>query len=215
MGRDISIILLFLSLTAATVALGQDEYQEFYFFDQGNQAEETGPVEFMVSGAQPAYLIINGQSHPYNPSNIQYNSFWIQGKSRWTQYMQCPFNARFKLLAFTKGGPAAMVEVYPSGYQDVREYQLYPGYTQFVFWADVVGRHTLNYYRYGERSNSIIVDVTPASPIPQSYGRSDAPSPGTILIDSANNGFDPNAGPMLSDRQDQGFLSDVPRGEPI
>jgi hypothetical protein len=214
MGRDISIILLFLSLTAATVSLGQDEYQEFYFFDQGNQAE-TGPAEFMVSGAQPSYLIINGQSLPYNPANMQYNSFWIQGRSRWTQYMQCPFNAKFKLLAFTEGGPATMVEVYPSGYQDVREYQLYPGYTQFVFWADAVGRHTLSFYRYGMKSNSIIVDVIPANSIPQPYVRSDPLYPGTILIDSADGGFDPNAGQILIDSQDQGFLSDVPRGEPI
>lgn len=212
--REISIILLFLSLTAATVALGQDEYQEFYSFDQGNQAE-TGPVEFMVSEAQPSYLIINGQSLPYNPANMQYNSFWIQGSSRWTQYMQCPLNAKFKLLAFTEGGPATMVEVYPSGYQDVREYQLYPGYTQFVFWADAVGRHTLSFYRYGVKSNSIIVDVIAANPNPMPYGRSNPLPPGTILIDSADGGFDPNAGPILSDSQDQGFLSDVPRGEPI
>lgn len=199
MGRDLSIILLFLLLSAANVAAGQDDYQEFYFFDQGNQAEMTGPVEFNANEAQPAYLIINGQSRPYNPGYVPYNSFWIQGISRWTQYMQCPFNARFKLLAFTEGGPVTMVEVYPDGYQDVREYQLYPGYTQFVFWADAVGRHTMNFYRYGQKSNSIIVDVIASNPYPQPGGQSDPLAPGTILIDS----------------EDQGFLSDVPRGESI
>jgi hypothetical protein len=215
MGRRILIILLFLSLTAATVATGQDEYQEFYFFDQENQEEETGPTEFMVYGMQPAYLIINGQSQPYNPSNMQYNSFWIQGSSRWTQYMQCPLNAKFKLLAFTKGGPAQVLEVYPNGYQDAREYQLYPGYTQFVFRADAVGRHTLSFSWYDQKSNSIIIDVMPTNPNPQPGGLSDPLSPGTILIDSVDEGFDLNAGPILSDSQDQGFLSDVPQGEPI
>ena len=204
---------MFLSLTAATMASEQDEYQEFYFFDQENRMENTGPVEFEVDGVQPAYLIINGQSQPFNPAIMQYNTFWIQGSTCWTQHMQCPFNSKFKLLAFTQGGLATMVEVYPGGDQDVREYRLFPGYTQFVFRADAVGRHTINFYRLGEMSNSIIVDVLPTRPNPQPGGLTDPLSHGTILIDSVEEGFDPNAEQILSDSQDQGFLSDVPQGE--
>jgi len=145
---------------AIVPALGLDEYQEFYYFDQGTQgSSETGAVQFNFNGAEPSYLIINGQNQPYNPSYVQYNSLWIQGTSRWTQYMQCPYNARFKLLAFTQGGMATVVEVYPSGYELVKTYQFYPGYTQFVFWADAVGRHTITFYINGQKSNSIMVDV--------------------------------------------------------
>ena len=138
-----ALILLFLWLASSAVpALGQSEYQEFYYFDQGTQSSSaTGPVQFNSVGAEPSYLIIK-----YNPSFIQYNSFWIQGTSRWSQYMQCPYNARFKLLAYTKGGSATVVEVYPSGYQMVKTYQFYPGYTQLFFWADTIGTHTLYFY---------------------------------------------------------------------
>ena len=137
------LILLFLWLASSAVpALGQSEYQEFYYFDQGTQSSSaTGPVQFNSVGAEPSYLIIK-----YDPSVIQYNSFWIQGTSRWSQYMQCPYNARFKLLAYTKGGSATVVEVYPSGYQMVKTYQFYPGYTQLFFWADTIGTHTLYFY---------------------------------------------------------------------
>ena len=138
-----ALILLFLWLASSAVpALGQSEYQEFYYFDQGTQSSSaTGPVQFNSVGAEPSYLIIK-----YDPSVIQYNSFWIQGTSRWSQYMQCPYNARFKLLAYTKGGSATVVEVYPSGYQMVKTYQFYPGYTQLFFWADTIGTHTLYFY---------------------------------------------------------------------
>lgn len=218
-GRKIPIILLFLFLTAATLASGQDEYQEFYFFDKGAQEIATEPVEFSIYGMEPAYLVINGQNQPYNPSYVQYNSFWIQGSSRWTQYMQCPINARFRLLAFTQGGPATVVEIYPDGYQAADSYQFHPGYTRLIFWADAVGRHTLSYYANGQQSNSIIVDVLPGYtdpyPVPVRGVSADPYEPGEILIDSQQAGFDPNAGPILVDNQEQGFMSDAAQGEPI
>jgi hypothetical protein len=139
------------------------QYQEFYSFDQGTQTQ-AGPVQFDIYRSKPSYLIINGQSQPYSPNYVPYNSLWIQGTTRWTQYMQCPFNARFKLLAFSQGGPATVVEVYSNnGYQTVNNYQFYPGYTQFFFWADALGRHTLNFYTSGQKSNSVVVDVMPYS----------------------------------------------------
>jgi hypothetical protein len=139
------------------------QYQEFYSFDQRTQTQ-AGPVQFDIYRSEPTYLIINGQSQPYSPNFVPYNSLWIQGTTRWTQYIQCPINARFKLLAFSQGGPATVVELYPNnGYQTVNNYQFYPGYTQFFFWADVVGRHTLNFYTNGQKSNSVVVDVVPYS----------------------------------------------------
>jgi hypothetical protein len=135
-------------------------YQEFYSFDQGTQSQAR-PVQFDIDRSEPTYLIVNGQSQPYNPSYVPYNSLWIQGTTRWTQYMQCPLNARFKLLAFSQGGPATVIEVYPDGYQTVNNYQFYPGYTQFFFWADAVGRHTLTFNMYDQVSNPVVVDVVP------------------------------------------------------
>jgi len=139
------------------------QYQEFYSLDKKTQTQ-AGPVQFDIYRSEPTYLIINGQSQPYNPNFVPYNSLWIQGTTRWTQYIQCPINARFKLLAFSQGGPATVVELYPyNGYQTVNNYQFYPGYTQFFFWADTVGRHTLNFYTTGQKSNSVVVDVVPYS----------------------------------------------------
>ena len=69
-------------------------YQEFYNMDQGTQSmTATAPVHFQIYGAEPTYLIINGQSKPYNPAYVPTNSFWIQGSTSWTQYMKCPLNA--------------------------------------------------------------------------------------------------------------------------
>jgi hypothetical protein len=137
------------------------KYQEFYSFDQGTQPQ--GLVQFDINRAKPTYLIINGQSQPYDPSYVPINSLWIQGTTSWTQYIQCPLNARFKLLAFSQGGPATMVEDYSTGYPTEDNYQFYPGYTQGVFWADALGRHTLTFYTYGQKSNSVVVDVVPYS----------------------------------------------------
>jgi len=105
----------------APIKIGQQssdslmKYQEFYSFDQGTQPQ--GLVQFDINRAKPTYLIINGQSQPYNPSYVPINSLWIQGTTSWTQYIQCPLNARFKLLAFSQGGPATMVEDYSTGDQ--------------------------------------------------------------------------------------------------
>jgi len=139
-------------------------YQEFYNMDQGTRSmTATAPTQFQIYGAEPTYLIINGQSKPYNPAYVPTNSFWIQGSTSWTQYMKCPLNARFRMLAYSRGGPTTVVEDYPNGYQMVNQYNFYPGYTQLIFWADMVGRHTLKFYNNGQPSNPVIVDVLPYS----------------------------------------------------
>lgn len=75
-----------------------------------------------------------------------------------------------------------MVETYPDGYQDVQQYGFYRGYTQLVFLADEIGRHTLVFYRNGKQSNEIVVDVMRSSG--PSYGTpSGQPSFGTVIID--------------------------------
>lgn len=174
------------------------QYQEFYSFDQRTQTQ-AGPVQFDIYRSEPTYLIINGQSQPYNQNYVPYNSLWIQGTTRWTQYIQCPINARFKLLAYTQGGLVTVVEVYPNGYQHVNNYQFHPGYTQLYFWADVVGRHTLTFNTYGQKSNSIVVDVVPYNGpyVPRYTPPAGYPitSTGQILVDSADQGFNPNAPP--------------------
>jgi hypothetical protein len=137
-------------------------YQEFYDMGQGTQSTTaTAPTQFQIYGAEPTYLIINGQSTPYNPAYVPTNSFWIQGRTSWTQYMKCPLNARFRMLAYSQGGPTTVVEEYPNGYQMVKQYYFYRGYTQLMFWADMVGRHTLKFYNNGQPSNPVIVDVLP------------------------------------------------------
>jgi hypothetical protein len=142
-------------------------YQEFYDMGQGTQGmTATAPTQFQIYGAEPTYLILNGQSTPYNAAYVPTNSFWIQGRTSWTQYMKCPLNARFRMLAYSQGGPTTVVEDYPNGYQMVNKYNFYPGYTQLIFWADMVGRHTLRFYNRGQSSNPVIVDVLPYSGYP-------------------------------------------------
>lgn len=175
-------------------------FQEFYDLDpgiQGSSPVQPGPVQFDLNGNEPSYLIINGQSRPYDPYYVPANSFWIQGRSSWTQYIKCPLNARFSMLAFSQGGSVTVVERYPDGYQSVQQYVFYPGYTRLVFIADAVGRHTLTFYAGNQPSNQVNVDVV-AYGGPYIYGNmppSGQPSHGQILIDSQDAGFDPNAEP--------------------
>jgi hypothetical protein len=176
-------------------------YKEFFEMDQGTQAKsspvQSGAIQFNLESGKPSYLIINGQSKPYDPYYIQTNSFWIQGRNSWTQYIMCPMNARFSMLAYSRGGPTTVVETYPNGYQSVNQHYFYAGYTQLVFLADAVGRHTLTFYSGNQPSNSVIVDVVPYSSS-YTYGnvpQSGLPPYGQILIDSQDAGFNPNAGP--------------------
>ncbi|HEX7445860.1 MAG TPA: hypothetical protein VF300_05670 [Methanothrix sp.] len=175
-------------------------FQEFYYLDPGNQASspvQSGPVQFDLSGNEPTYLVINGQSRPYDPYYVPSNSFWILGRSSWTQYIKCPLNARFSMLALSQGGPVTVVERYPDGYQSVQQYVFYPGYTRLVFIADSVGRHTLTFYTGNQPSNQVNVDVLGygGSYVSVNVSQTGQPSGGQILIDSQDEGFDPNAGP--------------------
>ncbi|MCJ7444977.1 MAG: hypothetical protein MUO26_10700 [Methanotrichaceae archaeon] len=144
-------------------------YQEFYDMGPGIQ-DSSGPVQFNIYEAEPSYLIVNGQSRPYDPYYVTANSFWIQGRTSWTQYIQCPMNAWFRMLAFSDGGPAKVVEIYPNGYPLVNQYMFYPGYTQLLFEADAVGRHTLTFYTNYGKSNSVVVDVLPYGGSSPGYG---------------------------------------------
>jgi hypothetical protein len=166
-------------------------YEQYYDFGQGGQYA-SGPVQFEVYGSEPSYLIIDGQSKAYDPYYIPSNSLWIQGRTSWTDYIKCPLNARFRMLAYSDGGGATMTETYPDGYQDVQQYGFYRGYTQLVFLADEVGLHTLVFYCNGRQSNKVVVDVVRGSDT--SYGTaipSGRPATGTVIIDigSSDNGF--------------------------
>ena len=130
-------------------------------FDLGGPSA-TGPGQYGTYGA-PTYLVINGQTMPYDPSYVSANSLWIQGKTSWTQYIKCPLGASYKVLAASNGGLATMVETYPTGYQQAKQYNFFSGYTPGVFEADKEGRHTLAFYLNGQKSNSVIVDVVPYS----------------------------------------------------
>ncbi|HWQ20108.1 MAG TPA: hypothetical protein VN455_10060 [Methanotrichaceae archaeon] len=147
------------------------QYQEYYSFDQGSQAQ-AGPIQYMVSGSEPESLVVGGQSRPYDPRSIPANSLWIQGSSSWTQYIKCPMGATFRMLAYSYGGTVTMVEIYPDGYQSVNQYYFYPDYTRLFFEADAVGRHTLSFYAGGQKSNDVIVDVLPYGG--SYYGSSDS-----------------------------------------
>ena len=77
-----------------------------------------------------------------------------------------------------------MVETYPDGYQDVQQYRFYRGYTQLVFLADEIGRHTLIFYGNGWKSNEVVVDVVSNSR--SSYGTiipPGQPKESTVIID--------------------------------
>ena len=59
-------------------------FREFYEPDQGTQGSgpvQSGPVQFDLNGNEPTYLIINGQSRPYDPYYVPANSFWIPGRN--------------------------------------------------------------------------------------------------------------------------------------
>lgn len=175
-------------------------YREFYLQNQealGSGQVLSGPVQFDLNGNEPAYLIMDGQSLPYDPYYVPANSLWIQGRSSWTQYMKCPLNARFGMLALSQGGSVMVVERYPDGYQSVQQYVFYPGYTRLVFEADTLGRHTIAFYVEGQASNPVVVDVVAygGSQIPVNVPQSGPPSHGQIMIDSQDAGFDPNAMP--------------------
>ena len=158
-------------------------YEQYYDLNQG-QVSASGPVQFEIYGSEPTYLVINGQSRPYDSRYVPSNSLWIQGRTSWTQYIKCPLNARFKMLAYSDGGPTTMVETYPDGYQDVQQYRFYRGYTQLVFLADEIGRHTLIFYGNGWQSNEVVVDVVSNSR--SSYGTiipPGQPKESTVIID--------------------------------
>ena len=188
--------LLFVSLIAMVAisnAVTDDllMYQEYYDLDQGEEYA-SGPVQFNVYGSEPSYLIIDGQSRTYDPYYVPSNSLWIQGSTSWTQYIKCPLNARFRMLAYSDGGPTTMIETYPDGYQDVQQHGFYRGYTQLIFLADEIGRHTLVFYRNGRQSNEVVVDVVRGGG--SSYGTvipSGQPKMCTVIIDvgSSDQGF--------------------------
>jgi len=158
-------------------------YEQYYNLNP-EDVYASGPVQFEVYGSEPTYLIINGQSKPYDSKYVPSNSLWIQGRTSWTQYIKCPLGARFKMLAYSDGGPITMVETYPDGYQDVQQYRFYRGYTQLVFLADEIGRHTLVFYGNGQQSNEVVVDVVSNSR--SSYGTvipTGQPKESTVIID--------------------------------
>ena len=166
-------------------------YEQYYDFGQGGQYA-SGPVQFEVYGSEPSYLILDGQSRPYDSNHVPSNSLWIQGRTSWTDYIKCPLNARFRMLAYSNGGPTTMIETYPDGYQDVQQYQFYQGYTQLVFLADEIGRHTMVFYGNGQQSNEVVVDVV--SNGRSSYGTvipPGQPKESTVIIDigASDRGF--------------------------
>lgn len=159
-------------------------YEQYYDLNPGD-VYASGPVKFEVYGSEPTYLVMNGQSRPYDSRYVPSNSLWIQGRTSWTQYIKCPLNARFKMLAYSDGGPTTMVETYPDGYQEVQQYRFYRGYTQLIFLADEIGRHNLVFYGNGQQSNEVVVDVVRASG--SSYGNgipSGQPSSRTVIADA-------------------------------
>jgi len=81
-----------------------------------------------------------------------------------------------------------MIETYPDGYQDVQQYRFYRGYTQLVFLADEIGRHTLVFYGNGRQSNEVVVDVVRGSGTSIPSGGA---ATGTAIIDigSSDQGF--------------------------
>ena len=158
-------------------------YEQYYDLNQG-EVYASGPVQFEIYGSEPSYLIIDGQSRPYDSNYVPSNSLWIQGRTSWTQYIKCPLGARFKMLAYSDGGPTTMIETYPDGYRDVQQYPFYRGYTQLVFLADEIGRHTLVFYGNGRQSNEVVVDVV--SNGRSSYGTvipPGQPKESTVIID--------------------------------
>jgi hypothetical protein len=191
-GTDMPDVMYQVSGSEAATSENLTQYQEFYSFDQGSQTQ-AGPIQYMVSGSEPQSLIVGGQSRPYDPNSIPVNSLWIQGSSRWTQYIECPLGATFRMLAFSYGGPVTMVEVYPDGYQLVNHYYFYPEYTRLIFEADVVGRHTLSFYAGGQKGNDVIVDVLPyggpyyGGPYPSGQGYSSESRSSKIVISTGGN----------------------------
>lgn len=160
-------------------------YEQYYDINQ-RQVPSSGPVQFEIYGSEPSYLIIDGQSRPYDSNYVPSNSLWIQGRTSWTQYIKCPLGAQFKMLAYSDGGPTTMIETYPDGYQDVQQYRFYRGYTQLVFLADEIGRHTLVFYGNGGQSNEVVVDVVSVSNGRSSYGTvipPGQPMESTVIID--------------------------------
>jgi len=137
------------------------QYQQYYDVS-GSEPQDSGTINYMVSGSEPDSLVIGGKSTSFDPNNVPMDSYWIQGASSWTQYIKCPMYARFKLLAYTRGGTATVREDYPDGTQVKTNFQFYPGYTRQTFTADAVGRHVIGFEINGRMSNAVIVDVEPS-----------------------------------------------------
>jgi len=108
-------------------------YEQYYDLNQG-EVYASGPMQFEIYGSEPSYLIIDGQSRPYDSNYVPSNSLWIQGRTSWTQYIKCPLGARFKMLAYSDGGSTTMIETYPDGYQDVQQYRFYGDTPNWSSW---------------------------------------------------------------------------------
>jgi hypothetical protein len=158
---DAGQMLYYVGGSEAASSEDMSQYQDFYD-NNGNNQVDAGPAQYMVSGSEPESLVVGSQSNAFDQSSVPMNSYWIQGSTKWTQYIKCPMYARFKLLAYTEGGIATVREDYPDGTQMKKDFQFYPGYTRQTFTADAVGRHVIGFEINGQMSNAVVVDVVAA-----------------------------------------------------
>jgi PKD repeat protein len=87
------------------------------------------------------------------------NSLWIEYNNQKQMYLHCPIYSQIKLIAYSQGGQASMIEQYPDKTTEQKEYTFNYGRNEITFGADRLGDHILGYNINGMYSNIVVIYV--------------------------------------------------------
>ncbi len=87
------------------------------------------------------------------------NSLSIEYNNQKQMYLHCPIYSQVKLIAYSQGGQASMIEQYPDKTTEQKEYTFNYGRNEITFGADRLGEHILGYNINGIYSNIVVIYV--------------------------------------------------------
>lgn len=147
-------------------AQSTSQYSQFYTTLTGSvpSGHVLSPVQFNLTGKTPTnvYFGTQMQQVPYSmyQSTASGNALWIQGATDWSQYAVVPQGMMVSLLAISPNkGSGSVFLVDSSGQNHTYIHPIYPT-SQFSFYADAPGRHTLSFVVDGHASNPVVIDVS-------------------------------------------------------
>jgi len=155
------------SATTQNLKINQtaNPYSQYYTMGPAPDTHITAPQQFNISGNIPSTVYFSYQRQPVvysqyqsTPSKIN-NSLWLKGSNSWAQYAEVPQGAVVPLLAISpNGGSGNIREIHPNGQVYNYNYFFYP-YSQLTFYADTIGRHTIDFGLLDQPSNQVVIDV--------------------------------------------------------